>query len=342
MAARVTDELSPFRPTVATILLGMNDGAYSPMSTAKRAAYADGLRSTVRQLKKMGVREILIASPPCVDTDFYRPSPAVAGLYLDALADLRDAGRDVAEAEKVRFADVFTCMLDAMRKGKQRYGRGYHVAGLDGVHADRNGHLAIAYALLRGMGCDGDIGTITVDLAAEKAEATAAHRVVEYRAGVVKLESSRYPFCFSGSLKDPSGTRSMAAILPFAENLSRLTLRVRGTQAGRMRVNWGEKSQEFDAAALAKGVNLAAEWDEHPLSAPFAKLEELVSKKQTLELTLVKRWLREPLKHTQLLPDAPAEVDVLRAGFLKKRDQAVAEAAAAVVPVRHTITITPL
>ncbi len=41
-----------------------------------------------------------------------------------------------------------------------------------------NGHLVMAYAYLKGLGCDGNIGTITVDLDAKKAEATDGHKIV--------------------------------------------------------------------------------------------------------------------------------------------------------------------
>ena len=44
----------------------------------------------------------------------------------------------------------------------------YHVAGADGVHPAANGHLIIAYAFLKALGCDGNIGTIKVDLCGKR------------------------------------------------------------------------------------------------------------------------------------------------------------------------------
>ena len=39
----------------------------------------------------------------------------------------------------------------------------------DGVHPAANGHLIMAYAFLKGLGCDGNVGTITLDLAGNHA-----------------------------------------------------------------------------------------------------------------------------------------------------------------------------
>ena len=93
-------------------------------------------------------------------------------MYNKTLAAERDIAKKVAEEQGVAFADVFDPMVDVMEKAKAKYGHGYHLAGGDGVHPDANGHLVMAYAFLKGLGCNGDIGTITVDLAANKAEAT--------------------------------------------------------------------------------------------------------------------------------------------------------------------------
>ncbi len=42
-------------------------------------------------------------------------------------------------------------MIDAMAKAKLKYGKEYNVAGGDGVHPNRNGHLVMAYAFLKAL-----------------------------------------------------------------------------------------------------------------------------------------------------------------------------------------------
>src|SRR5690349_18037370 len=50
------------------------------------------------------------------------------------------------------------------RKAKAKFGAAYHATGGDGVHPDVNGHMVVAYAFLKALGCDREIGKITVDL----------------------------------------------------------------------------------------------------------------------------------------------------------------------------------
>src|SRR5688572_8835534 len=186
-AARVANDVLPFRPVVATTCFGMNDGGYSPMDDAKAKRYRDGQTSVVEQLKKSGTRFIVVGSPGAVDFDKFRNDPAQAEMYNKTLAGMRDIAKEVAAQQGVAFADVYTPMIEAMKPAKAKYGRDYHVCGGDGFHPDRNGHLIMAYAFLKALGCDGDLGTITVNLAGNKAEAVGGHKVLSYNAGAVKV-----------------------------------------------------------------------------------------------------------------------------------------------------------
>src|SRR5688500_13111998 len=77
-AARMNNDVSWLKPTVATTCYGMNDGGYSPMNPEKAKRYRDAQRDIVRKFKVMGVRFIVVGSPGCVDTDhFNKPNQAV-------------------------------------------------------------------------------------------------------------------------------------------------------------------------------------------------------------------------------------------------------------------------
>ena len=207
-AGRMANDMLRFPATAATTCFGMNDGGYSPMDPAKKHRYYDGQKSIVAQLKKAGVRLIAVGSPGCVDADtFANHNAEAAKMYNKTLSELRDVARQVAQEEGVVYADVFDPMMAAMSKAKAKYGRGYALAGGDGVHPDRNGHLVMAYAFLKALGCNGQIGSITVDLAQNKAEATEGHKVLSCAGGQVEIESTKYPFCFYG---DPAQTAANA------------------------------------------------------------------------------------------------------------------------------------
>jgi len=341
-AGRMANDMLRFHATVATTCFGMNDGGYSPMDPGKQKRYYDGQKSIVTQLKKAGVRLIVVGSPGCVDADTFHQSPEQATMYNKTLSQLRDVASQVAQEEGVVYADVFDPMMTAMTKAKAKYGREYNLAGGDGVHPNRNGHLVMAYAFLKALGCDGQIGTITFDLAQNKAEATEGHKVLSCADGQVEIESTKYPFCFYGNPAQPDATRGVIELIPFNDELNRFQLVVRGIGAEKASVTWGNATKEFSAAALAKGINLAAEFLDNPFSEPFRKVEGRVSRQQDMEVGLVKSCLHSLPDFKRLVPDEQETLDRVANALLKRDQAAQAASTAAVVPVKHTIKVKPV
>ena len=149
----------------------MNDGGYAALTPEREKQFREAMTGAVRKFKSAGVR-VVVASPGCVDTHYFdkRYTPGHHVVYNKTLATLRDIAREIAAAEQCPFADVYSVMLDVQAKAKARYGAEYPLAGPDGFHPVANGHLVIAYALLKALGCDGDLGTISVDARSGKGE----------------------------------------------------------------------------------------------------------------------------------------------------------------------------
>jgi lysophospholipase L1-like esterase len=335
---RIGNDVLRFAPTVATTCYGMNDGGYAPLTEAKAKQYREAHKGIVAAFKKAGVRFIVVGSPGCVDSQTFRRDPQAASMYNKTLGQLRDIAKQVAEEEGVAFADVFEAMSTAMVKAKARHGVDHPFGGGDGVHPGRNGHLAMAYAFLKALGCDGAIGTISVDLAAGSAKASDGHRIDACAGGVVTVTSSRYPFCFSG---DPAGqtTRSAVEFVPFNQELNRFLLVVSNPGGERVKVTWGAASKEFTAAELAAGVNLAAEFLDNPFSPAFAKVEATIRAQQHYETPLVKSFLHSLPQYQAMLPEEQATWESLAGKAIAKDRELRAAAAAAVVPVTHRIEL---
>ena len=337
-AARMDNDMLRFHPAVMTTCFGMNDGGYSPMTPDKAQRYRDNQRQIVQRAKQAKVRAIVVGSPGCVDADTFHHKPADAEMYNKTLAAERDIAREVAQSEGVAFADVYDPMIDVMTKAKAKYGRSYHLAGGDGVHPDRNGHLVMAYAYLKALGCTGDIGRITVDLKANQAETTEGQKVVSCRDGVVEIESTRYPFCFYGDPAQPSATRGILEFLPFNQDLNRLTLVVK-EPAGRYKVTWGKSSKEFSAEQLSGGVNLAAEFVDNPFSEPFQQVENVIRGQQDFETPLVKSLLHNLPEYQRLLPETTENLELIAAAGLRHDKDLMGQSSAGVKPVIHKIQI---
>jgi lysophospholipase L1-like esterase len=349
---RMENDCFRYKPTVATTCYGMNDGGYSPQNPGKAKNYEANQTAIVQGMKKAGVRFILVGSPGSVDTYTFRRekgdvsdalSPA-SKMYNETLASERDIAKQVAQAEGVAFANVFDTMVSVSDQAKAKYGNKYAVCGGDGVHPGANGHLVMAYAFLKGLGCDGNLGTITVDLAGSKAEGSEGHKVLSAGNGAVEIESTRYPFCFpvgaNAKPEDSNNVRSILPFLPFNQDLNRLTLIVKDAPAGKVKVTWGDASKEFDSADLAKGINLAAEFLDNPFVEPFKKVHAAVKAQQEFETPMVKKTIHELVFPGKGKP-APSADEAKKIADEAAAKQAELSAAAlkSVVPVKHTIKI---
>jgi lysophospholipase L1-like esterase len=337
---RVEDDVLRFKPTVATTCYGMNDGGYAPLAQERAAKYREAMNAIVRKLKGGGVRFIVVGSPGAVDSDAYRKDPQQAAMYNQTLAQVRDIAKEVAQTNGVAFADVHAAMMDAMAKAKAKYGRDYHVGGADGVHPWANGQLVMAYAFLKALGCDGDIGTITIDMSTGKSEATPGHQVIESSAGIVEVASQRYPFCFTGDPKSPDATSGIIEFIPFNDELNRFQLIVKNARAERMKVTWGDRSKQFTRSQLERGVNLASEFvQDNPFSDAFESVTKAVRDQQTFETQMIKQLFPAARVFREL---APAEADAMTRAMeaAMKRDANLQQSArASVKPVRHRIVI---
>lgn len=334
--SRLESDVLPFKPTLVTLCYGMNDGRYLPQSKEIEDAFRAKLVQTVQALKQAGVRQVIVGTPGAVDTEtFKRLSPEV---YNNTLRGLGEIAREVAKAENVGFADVHGPMIEAMKKAKARHGADYPVAGGDGVHPGRNGHLVMMYAFLKALGCDGDIATIRWDAAKANAQASGGHKVVSSTAAELTLESTRYPFCFSGA-EGSGGTRDMMDLSPFNDELNRFTLIVTGLKSDRVRLTWGRSNKEFTRARLERGINLAAEFVETPFGRAFHTLLETVTDQQRLETPLIKTIWHDAEK---LRAWAPTRFDAFKDEITATRESLWQKSAAPLAPVTHKLVIEQL
>ena len=338
---RIKSDVLPFKPTVITTCYGMNDGNYRAMDEITATYYRRPMQGIVDEFKADGVRQIVLGSPGCVDSKtFKRLAPDV---YNQTLDGLRGIVQELAQKNGLVYADVHTPMMDVMDKAQAAYGKDYVFIGGDGIHPGTAGHLVMAYAFLKALGCDGAIGTIVVDLGAKQATGTPGQKVVSFVNGTVTLQSTRYPFCFQGDPdKSANTTASVLKFFPFNDDLNRYMLIVNGIKGAKAKVTWGKDSKEFAAADLEKGVNLAAEFIANPFSDQFNKVDAAVQAQQTLETTLVQQYLHNVAALKTMLPTEVDAIDKVATAGMKKDANLFQSAQELVVPIEHTIKIEPL
>jgi lysophospholipase L1-like esterase len=336
---RFDADVVPFKPMVATTCYGMNDGGYRAVNEATVNNYRANMVKIVNLMKEAGIRTIVVGSPGIVDPVSYRRGSSSAEEYNETLRALADAAKEVAESEGVIFADVYEAMMTALNNAQAEYGENYALAG-DGVHPRSNGHLPMAYAFLKALGCDGNIGKITFDFATGKAECDTEQKILDVKDGVIQIESVRYPFYLDGAPKNDSRW-GIAQCMPFNEDLNRYLLIIDNAPA-RAKITWGVASREYEKAELEAGVNLAADFIDHPFKAPFERVMAAVRAQQAYETTAIKNLLRSLRSLSSQFPENGEEVKTLESSIFKKADMLRQKSRDEVVPVQHSIIIEEL
>jgi hypothetical protein len=326
----------------------MNDHEYRAFEDRIGNKYREKSTVIVDSFKADGAR-VVLGSPGCVGkVPFWqkRTNDTLDDLNMN-LCDLRNIDIKIAEKEKVGFADVFWPMLNAGVQAQKRYGTNYAIAGGDGVHPGWAGHTIMAYAFLKGLGLDGDIGTFTVNLKTHKMSASKGHEVLSSSATDYHIKSSRYPFCSciptsegkssypvcaTDNWEKDNSIRSAMTLIPFNHDLNRFTLQVTGAESKKYKVTWGTESKSFSGEQLAKGINLTDEFRNSPFGEAFAKVDAAVAAKQAYETRQIKQSFHGKEATKEKMESIVEQTE-------KERDPLAAAIKAAFVPVEHTITI---
>lgn len=342
---RMETDVWSWKPTVITTFYGMNDGYYRHYEEQLAGVpNRTSMKKIVDFFKTKGVK-VIVGAPGVVDTDTYKTrNNTDAQGYNRTLSVLAEIARETAMSENVGFADVHGEMMSAMLGAKAALGGGYAFAGADGVHPAAGGQLVISYAFLKAMGFDGQIAQIDIDFNGQAA-CSDGHKILSSGQGVVEIESSRYPFCFSGDEKDPAGNVSVLPFVAFQQDLNRFELKVRNLPAAKAEVVWGEQKKVFSKAELENGINLAAEFINNPFSAPFSQLLADIAKKQMFENWMIRNFFHN---FKMYMPEVDNNIklketlDYMRAESRRHQSALDAKIRESLEPVIHRITVNPM
>ena len=122
------------------------------------------------------------------------------------------------------------------------------------------------------------------------------------------------------------------ALVPFDDELNRFVLKITAPSAASYDVTWGESTRTYPAAELQAGVNLAKDFETHPLLPAFKKVWDAVVAKQDYETRQIKTLVHGP----EGAADREATFTLTEKVHVKLA-KAVADAKQ---PAEHVITIT--
>ncbi|MCU1292726.1 MAG: lipolytic enzyme family [Bryobacterales bacterium] len=261
--ARLARDVFAYKPTVVTIMLGMNDGKYTNHTPADDEIFFKGFRHIVESLKQNAPGVRITALEPSPFDDVTRPIGLQPSGYNAVLVNYSDWIRKYAAENKMDVADLNAPVVSMLRKANAAEPELAQKIIPDRIHPSISGHLIMAEQLLKSWNARPLVSRVTIDAAAGKVTASEFARVTDFHAGDsltwTELDES-LPLPFVQLLAgDRDKTLALAiASSDITEALNEQPLQITGLKPGKYNLSIdGETVGTWPDSDFAKGVNLA-------------------------------------------------------------------------------------
>ncbi len=257
------------KPTVASIMLGMNDigrgdyatGKSGPETEARRAAslstYHDNMQKLIESLQKSGARLILI-TPSIYEEAPKFSVPAAEEPAVGANAALGKCALQVRDFAKQYHAGVadFWGTMNAVNEEQRKTDPLFSVVGPNRVHPGPIGHFVMAYAFLKAQSVPREVATVSVNAHKKKAD-----HEVNCKIDKVVVSKGRLEFdALENALPMvvPDEAKPALRLVPFEGQFNQEIVKVAGLKQGNYDLQIDQTSiGEYSAEELQRGVDIA-------------------------------------------------------------------------------------
>jgi lysophospholipase L1-like esterase len=345
--ARFDWDVAAWKPTVVSVELGMNDqGGYSVEQ------YIANMGQLAQRIQAVKARPVFFTASPINNGDTL--AKLGGNTKLNAFAG---ALKDFAAEQKAPYADQFHALIDVWGKNKPREQLGNALATLkvlaqddkvagvehlraflaeqakdpmpavsmkgDAVHPGEPGQLMMAAALLKDLGAEAFVSSLTLDAGGRTVMAKGC-KIEGMGTDKDQLSFDRADDCLPFPIPDQA--RPVLPIFPPILDLSQYTLKVTDLKSEQYKLQVdGKLVATLSAKDLEKGVNLTA-YDQGPIAAQSKEILAAVAAKEGL----VGQW--RGLSKAAAAPNAPADAADKLADMTKKVEEADAKIRAAAKP----------
>jgi lysophospholipase L1-like esterase len=265
---RLTRDVLPYKPTVMTVMLGMNDGGYVAFDEERFKRYTAGMEHILQVVKEAfpNVRVTLLEPSPYDDVT---EEPQFPGGYNGVLVRYGQYVRELARRNQMLVADLNGPVVEMLKKANALDPAGAKALIPGRIHPSAGGHLVMAEALLKAWGASPIVSVVEIDTASKqvaRAENTTVTGLTVGSTVAWSQKDAALPMLVS--LRDrslPIGSRRGAATMDlalkssdFMEALNQETLCIRGLAGARytLKIN-GSVAGSFSREQLEQGLNLA-------------------------------------------------------------------------------------
>ncbi len=267
---RLKRDVFPYKPTVMTIMLGMNDGKYRAFDEQIFDVYKTGFEHILASVKVTlpGIRLTLIEPSPYDDVTRAARFP---GGYNAIMVRYGQFVKELSRQQGCDLADLNTSIVAALEKAEAADPKTAQKIIPDRVHPGPSGHLLMAEALLKAWNAPATVTAVQIDAIAVKAVRTDNTEVSGLKAsdGLTWTQNDK-ALPMPVNMEDPVVRLAMQSS-DFFKTVDWQPLKVTGLKNGRylLKID-GQEMGTFTREQLAEGLNLAE------LSTPMVKQSEVV------------------------------------------------------------------
>jgi lysophospholipase L1-like esterase len=331
---RLERDVFPAKPTVMTVMLGMNDSYYHPPDAAIQKSYENGYKYLVDTTLAAvpGVRLWLLGPSPYDDVTL----PPMH--YNEVLQSFSRFDQSEAERTHQAFADLNAPVAAVLEKAKASHPNLASSLIPDRVHPGEGVHWVMAKAVLEAWHAPSLVSSVSIDATRGKTSDTKNATVSEIRrdkkSGSVEwttLESA-LPLPLPSSATDPVTDIALEAS-GIEQALDQETLTVTGLAAGSYGLTIdGQPVGTFASDGLARGINLAR------MATPMLRQSQTLAWETDHRNNLERQLYRVAVGTSQHLESAPpAEQQALQQAVATSIAQQQKDAQ----PVARRFVLTP-
>src|SRR5947208_8923335 len=179
---RLRRDVYAYKPTVMTIMLGMNDGSYRAFDEKIFDTYAKGYQHIIDATKEAlpGIRITVIQPSPFDDVT---QPPRFEGGYNTVLVRYGQFVKELADREKLGLADLNAPVVAALGKAKATDAELAKKIIPDRVHPGPGGHLLMAAELLKSWHAPALVSAVEIDASTKKVPEAKGTSVSELKVG---------------------------------------------------------------------------------------------------------------------------------------------------------------
>ena len=323
---RLHRDVFEHKPTVLTIMLGMNDGFYRAFDPDILKSYANGYRFIVDAIQKELPQARITLLRPSPYDDVMRPE-TLAGGYNKVLQRFGIFCSELAAEKRLNSADLNAPVVDALEKAKVKNSALGILLIPDRIHPGPAVHWIMAESVLKSWGAKPEVTFVHIDASAKPVAQTSNTTVSELLKSANHLRWTQRDKALPLPIGPLDTDPLMALALSSSDLIAALdmeTLRITALPKGayRLRIDTREVGI-FSTEQLDAGINLALL--DTPMLEQARRLGTDTEIRTTLDARLFDLIASPP---DQTLPETIAQVAAAE-------EKAIARQRADVQPVPH-------